>query len=289
MVTYSELAFRLFGSMSENFEKYFTDLKLDLRRADFHYTPKEFLSRILFTSLLAFLIQLPVFSFLFGFVFGSFLFGFLFAITVTLATTAGIFFVMINYPRYAMSQRANDLEKNLPFATLYLSTIAGSQLPLYQVLEIFSRFAPYKEVKEQIDSINNDVKVFGIDINTSLERAVTRSPSKKFRELIYGILSTIRSGANVTIFLSEKSKTYMNDYRRKLAEYSHSLTIYIEIYLTALVLGAIFFTILTAIIAGVVGGTSNIVMLQFLLVFIFMPIISVAFLFLIKKATPGGE
>lgn len=69
------------------------------------------------------------------------------------------------------------------------------------------------------------------------------------------------------------------------------MTIYIEIYLTTIVIGAIFFTILTSIMSGMSqsGSTSGTIVIQFFLIFFFMPLISALFILLIKTATPTEE
>lgn len=289
MGSYEALAFRLFSSASENLMKYFPDVKKDLKVADTGYSLQEYISMSILTSVIVFIIQLPLLSFAFGTFFHSFLFSFIFSITISSATTVLTFFVILNYPKTIIKQKSKQIENSLPFATLYLSTVAGSNLPTHKIFEIFSKFATYGEMKKQINEINEDVKIFGIDINTALERAVERSPSKKLKELIYGMLSTIRSGANLPIFLKEKSSNFMADYRRTLYEFSHNLTMYLEIYITSIVIGAMFFTILTAIISGITGTASNIVTLQFFLVFVFLPLISTIFIFLVKSIAPGGE
>lgn len=289
MAFYQALAFRLFNSVSEKAVKYFSDVKFDLKKANAGYSLQEYLSIAIFTSLLAFMIQLPVLSFLFGFVFKSFLFSFVFSVTLSFGTTIFVFLFILNYPKLTIKDKEKDIDNNIPFAALYLSTVAGSKLPLHKTFEIFSKFAAEGEMKRQINEINEDVKVFGIDINTALERAVQRSPSKNLKELIYGMLSTIRSGADLPVYLKEKSTSFMAEYRRKLYEFSRALTVYIEVYLTSIVLGAIFFTILTAIISGISGAAGNIILLQFFLVFVFLPLISVIFILLVKSVTPGGE
>lgn len=286
---YQALAFRLFNSISEKTMKYFSDVKIDLKKANFGYSLQEYLSISLLTSLLAFMVQLPILSLLFGLVFKSFLFSFVFSITLSFGTTIFVFLFILNYPKISINEKSKEIDDTLPFAALYLSTVAGSKLPLHRTFEIFSKFAAAGEMKRQINEINEDVKIFGIDINTALERAVQRSPSKNLKELLYGMLSTIRTGADLPIYLKEKSASFMAEYRRKLYEFSRSLTVYIEVYLTSIVLGAIFFTILTAIISGISGAAGNIILLQFFLVFIFLPLISMVFIFLVKSITPGGE
>lgn len=289
MSFYSRLAFRLFSEVSENVTPYFIDIKSDLKKARMRESLQEYLSTAILTCFVIFLVELPIFSLIFGFIFQSFLFAFLTAITVALFLTVAFFFLFLNYPKTIIRDRSKKLDDSLPFASLYLSTISGSKLPLHKMLEIFSRFSGYKEMVREVNSINDDIKIFGLDVNTALERAIERTPSKNFQELLWGILSTIRAGGDLTNYLKAKAKDLMEDYRRKVREFSHTLTIYIQIYLTAIVLGSVFFIVLTGIVAGVMGGAGNILTLQFILIFLFIPLVSTFFIFLVKTSTPTGE
>lgn len=288
-MNFTELAFRLFGVFTESVSKYFVDVRIDLKKARIGYSLQEYLSISVMTAFIVFLLLLPILSFLFGFFIQSFLFSFVFAITLSFSTAILIFFLMLNYPKILVSKKSKEIDNSLPFSTLYLSTVSGSKLPLHKNFEIFSKFVAHGEMARQIEEINEDVRIFGLDINTALERASERSPSKNFKELLYGILSTVRSGADLSLYLKEKAGNFMSEHRRKLYEFSHSLTIYIEVYLTAIVLGAIFFTILTAIISGISGVAENLIFLQFFLIFVFLPLVSLAFIFIIKTMTPGSE
>jgi len=195
----------------------------------------------------------------------------------------------MKYPQIVIGDKARSIGKTLPFAGICLSTIASSRLPPHKIFEIFSKFTEYGEVSKEAKRIVTDMKAFGLNIYDSLERAIKRTPSKDLRDLFWSIMSTLKAGGDLGIYLSEKSKTFLNNYRRKLDEFAHSLTIYLEIYLTALVLGAIFFIILTSIMSGLGGLKVNIVLIQFFLIFLFIPCISFAFIVLIKSASPGGE
>jgi len=289
MEFYNRMAFRLFGQISESASSFFGEIRSDLRIARLKVSLQEYLSTAFFTSFLTFLIGLPILSFGLGYILKNFLFGFITAITISLFLAVLFFYIFLNYPKIIAKNKSNELEKTLPFASLYLSTIAGSKLPLHKTFEIFSKFSGYKEITQETDLINQDVKMFGLDINTALERAVERTPSKDFKELIWGILSTSRSGGDLALYLKEKSKNFIEEYRRKLYEFSHTLTVYIEVYLTAVVLGAIFFTILTAIISGIGGAPANVIFLQFFLIFVFLPLVSVLLMFIVKYSTPAGE
>jgi archaellum biogenesis protein FlaJ (TadC family) len=289
MVPYSKLAFRFFGKQVRPLVGIFPDVKTDLKKARLKYSAQEYFSLAIFTTFLIFLIALPILAFLFGFLSASFLFSFVSAFTVGICIALITFMFFLNYPKFVIKQRAKEIDRTLPFASLYLSTVASSKLPLHKTFELFSKFSGYGEIAEEMNTITSDTKLFGLDIHTALERGVDRSPSKSLSELLWGILSTLRAGADLSAYLKQKSLSFMQEYRKKLYEFSHSLTIYIELYLTSIVLGAIFFTILTAIISGIGGATQNIILLQFLLIFIFVPLISIIFILLIKHIAPAGE
>jgi len=278
----------MFSSITDFMDPFFPNLKSDLKKAKFKMSTQEYLSGGILLSFLVFVIELPLLSFVFGLIFQNFLFGFLTSITMSFFLLAILFLSYANYPKAIIRQRATNIDKTLPFASLYLATVASSQLPLAKIFEIFSKFGEYGELSNEFNQIHNEISIFGLDSNTAIERAIERTPSKNLKELLYGILSINRSGGDLSVYLKEKSKSFFADYTRRLLEFSHQLTVYIEIYLTAIVLGAVFFVILTAILAGISGAASNIIFLQFFLIFFFLPLISTVFIFLIKSSTPGG-
>jgi len=288
MVSYTELSMRFFSGVSESIAPNFEDLKLDLKKARIKMTIQEYLSTALFSCAIIFLLEIPLLSFIFGLVFQTFLFSFISSITVSIILTTIFFLFYLNYPKFTIRDKAKNIDNTLPFFSLFLSTLAGSKLPLNKVFQMATRFARYGDISKEIDSINYDMEVLGMDVNTAIERAINRTPSKNLKDMLWGLLTTSRSGGDVGIFLHERAKSSMNDYRRRLTEFSHQLTIVVEIYLTAIVLGAILFTILTSIMAGISGGM-NVVVLQFLTIFIFLPLISIAFIVFLKGMTPGGD
>jgi len=289
MSGYVRIAMKFFHPMTDAMAPYFSNLKPELKRAGIKTSVQEYIAGGIFVSFLIFLIELPLLSFIFALLFSNFLFGFITSFTLSFFLTTIFFLSYVNYPKVLIRNRAKNIDDILPLASLHLSTIASSKLPLHKVFEIFSKFAAKGELAEEMGKIQSEIKLFGIDVNTALEKAIERTPSKSLKELLYGILSTNRSGGDLGIYITEKAKSFMSEYRRKLYEFSHQLTIFIEVYLTAIVLGAIFFVVLTSILSGIGGGGSNIIFLQFFLIFVFLPMVSAVFILLIKSITPGGE
>jgi len=285
----TRISMKLFHELALMLEPLFPELRDDLRMARMRISTREYIARSIFISFLVFIAEVPLLSFIFGLVFQTFLFSFIFSFTISIFLAGSFFFLSLNYPKLIAKERAKRIEKDLPFAALFLSTIAGSKLPLHRIFKIFSEFGEYGEINREISDIVRGVEAFGMDVNTSLQRAIDRAPSKSFKDLLWGLLSINRTGGEMDVFLREKAKNQMEEYRRKLYEYSRQLMLIIEIYMTSIVLGAIFFTILTAIMGGIAGGGSGLIVIQFLLIVVFIPLITFGLIFVIRSMNPGGE
>lgn len=289
MSLYTRTAFTLFGRFSQSLEIFFPELADTLKKAGMKTSKKEYMSTGMFTSFLFFLTEIPFLSFIFGIFFQSMILSLITAITISSLLTIVVFYLFTKYPNTIVADRSKKIDTLLPFASLFLSTIAGTKLPLDQVFKIFAKNSKYGEITEQIRMMANDMEVFGLDVHTALQRAVDRTPSKKMKEMLYGLLSTSISGGDVAVYLREKSKTQMEDYRRLINQFSKKITIFIEVYLTAIVLGAIFFIVLTSIFSGISGVGGNIILLQSIIIFVFLPLLSAIFILLVKVSSPVGE
>ena len=289
MSFYTRIAFALFGRFSDYLEFFFPDLEDNLKKAGMKTSTKEYISTGMFTASFFFLSEMPLLSFIFGIFFQGVTLSLITSITTSILLTVVIFYLFTKYPNTVIAERSKKIDSYLPFASLFLSTIGGTKLPLDQVFRIFAENSRYGEITQQMQMISNDIEVFGLDIHTALQRAVDRTPSKKMKEMLYGLLSTSISGGDINIYLREKAHTQMEDYSRSISQFSKKITLFIEIYLTAVILGGIFFVILTSIFSGIAGVGGNIIMLQSLIIFIFLPLLSAIFILLVKVSSPTGE
>ena len=139
---------------------------------------------------------------------------------------------------------------------------------------------------EKIAQDDGDGRIVGIlqDTQTAIEKAADRTPSTAFRELLWGMKSTITTGGNLQAFLVEKSNSSMADYRRFLDKFVDRLSILIEIYITAVIVGSIFFIIM-GVIMGLMGGGNTLTLVR-LVIYIGIPIISIMFMIMISGLSP---
>ena len=163
--------------------------------------------------------------------------------------------------------------------------MASSRVEPVYLFKTIGGFKEYGEVAEEANMIVRDVEVFGMTISTAIKNQARRTSSKDFSELLWGMNTIIISGGDLTSYLKQKAESYMNDYRRRIRKYSQDLSLFVEIYLTLIITGSIFFVVLSSIISTVGGGLATIGIQSFV-VFILLPVLSVGFIFVIKAISP---
>ena len=222
---YRKISFILFGEVANKIEKFFPEVKLELKRARLVYSAQEYLSIAIMTSFIIFLCEIPSLAFIFGFLFKTFLFAFITSFTVSFFLSIGFFFFFIQYPRMIANRRAKRIDRDVPVLALYLSTISKSNLPISHLFRILTRIFKRKELGEELSSIVKNTEIFGLDITTSIEKVAKKTPSEKLKELLWGIISTIRGNADISLYLKEKSNEFLNRYKSMMNKLSRNLSI----------------------------------------------------------------
>lgn len=207
-------------------------------------------------------------------------------ILIFVVLAVAIFIVGDSYPGMKISDIKKNIMNNLPFSTIYLTTLSGSGMNVVQMFRILSHFEEFGEVSKESQRIVRDVELLGLDVATALEKAADRTPSSQLRELLWGIRSTVTTGGDLNNFLIEKSKSYMGDYRRFLDKFVDQLSVLMEVYITAVIVGSIFFIIM-GVILGLMGGSQPLLLVR-MLIYLGIPLMSIMFMILIAGMSPEG-
>jgi len=282
------MSFKFFGRTLEPYVKYFEGLKPDLQKANLSLSLTEYVYIMIFTLLLVFVAEFPLIVVITSLIFGIAPLAFVFSTTITIFIMLGVFFIFYTYPSYTSNSRRKKIDSALPFVATYMSTVASSGAPPQTMFKVLARFKEYGEISREAEKINRDVEAFGMDIVSAMRKTASRTPSPDFKELLWGMDTVISSGGNLGDYLHEKSRLFMQENRRKLEQFSQTLSMLIEIYLTIILVGSIFFIIMTALMSMFGGGESSLFIsfLQFLVIFIIMPFVSVGFIFMLKSISP---
>jgi flagellar protein FlaJ len=283
-MSYASFCFSVFGNISRAISPYFTDIKKDLQKAGMTYTVDEYLSMGFLTATLTFVVEVIMLSFIFGFIVEPLL-AVLMSLLLSIAISGMIFFLFYSYPATVSKTKSKKIRKLLPFAVSSLATISSSKVPPFVFFKTISNFKEYGEIAKEAENIVRDVELFGMTTSAAIKKQAKRSPSKEFRELLWSTNTIMNSGGDLTSFLKQKGEEMMADYRRQIRKYSQDLSLYVEIYLTLIITGSIFFIVLSSIISTLSVGIEN-VLLQSFIVFILLPVLSIGFIVIIKSAAP---
>jgi len=289
--SYKKLSFKTVGEFTEQMlAPHFKSLHEDLKHANIRMPLIEYLSVALFTAIITFFFETILFTVIFFIITGSPFFSLMISVTMGAMSGTGIFFMFNTYPSIRLGERQKRIEGMLPFAVLYLSTIAGTGTPPITMFKALARFKEYGEIAEESESIVNEVQGLGYTLSDALSHAAERTPAKDLEELFWGIRTIIATGGDLREYLHGKSDSAMQEYRRQLKAFAETLAMFIEIYITVVIVGSVFFMILTTIM-GSMGGSSMqsmIIGAQIGVVFIFLPVASLSFLVMTEGITPHG-
>lgn len=276
-------ALRNFGSLANRLGLS-EDIKGKLRKSSIAVTGEEYASFLLAAAIVLPL-GLALLASLVLIVLGTellLILPYFIVIFIVLATL--IFLSGYLYPGMQISDIKKDIMNNLPFVTIYMTTLSSSGMGPVQMFKILSHFEEFGSVSKEAQRIIRDVELLGVDITTALERAADRTPSTQLRELLWGMRSTITTGGNLNSYLLEKSHSYMNDYMRYLDKFVDQLSILMEVYITAVIVGSIFFIIMGTIL-GLMGGGQPLILVR-MLIYVGIPVLSVMFMLLIAGMSP---
>jgi len=281
------LSFKFFGKKLEPFVDYFESIKPDLQKANLGFSLREYVYIIFFTLLLLFVIEFPTVVVIMALLLQDAVIAFLFSFTLTVVILLAMFFVFYTYPSLAAGNRKKDIDAALPFAATYMGTIASSGAPPATMFKVLSEFKEYGEISREAETIHRDIEAFGMDLVSSIRKTASRTPSGQLKELLWGLDNVLTSGGNVGNYLHEKSRLFIAEYKRKLQQYSRTLSLLIEIYLTIVLVGSIFFIIITALMS-ILGGEMSVLFsfIQFLVIFVMLPFVSIGFIILLKSISP---
>ncbi|HLD83589.1 MAG TPA: type II secretion system F family protein [archaeon] len=279
------LSYGVLGSYVKGFSAYFPDVKENLQKANLKYTLEEWISIAAFITLVTFVVETLTFSFVFGLMGMAPLIAILLSVTLSSSIGGALLFLFYTYPGAIAKSREVKINKALPFAVSYMSSISSANVPLIFFFKTLSEFKEYGEICTDSESIVRDVEALGMPIHSAIKKRAKTTPSKQFKELLWGINNIYSSGGSVNMYLKGKGNELMADYRRRIKKYSQDLSLFVEVYLTLIIIGAIFFIVLSSIIASISGGAET-ALIQTFIVFILLPLLSAGFMILIKSISP---
>ena len=245
---YTKTAISLFGGVSETLanKHMFRDLKRNLIKSNIHLVPKTYISRILFTTLLALIGSFLIFLFLLFFNIGlqlpiisfvneSILTRFLKVFWIIFVLPLGTFILMYSYPSLERKSAENKLNEELPFAAIHMSAIAGSLVDPTKIFSIIISTKEYPLISKEFTKLMNQINLYGHDLVSALRELSFNSASPKFSELLNGLSTTINSGGDLTDFFEKRAETLLFDYKLERERKTKAAETFMDIYISVVI------------------------------------------------------
>ncbi|MCK5149350.1 type II secretion system F family protein [Candidatus Pacearchaeota archaeon] len=245
---YVELSNKIFGEFSKSLLKkeFFIKLEKDLIKTNLQFTPSNYLSTIIFTTILSIFAGIFLFGFFLFFNIGADLpiitrvvesissrilkvFWILFAIPL------GTFFIMYFYPSLEKKSAENKIDQELPFAVIQMSAISNSMLEPSKIFDIIISTKEYPYLEREFTKIINEINIYGYDLVTALRSVATNNPSKKLTDLLNSLATTIISGGNLPGFFSKRAETLLFEYRLEKEKYTKTAETFMDIYISVVI------------------------------------------------------
>tara|TARA_Y100000034_G_scaffold134447_2_gene202916 strand:+ start:651 stop:1520 length:870 start_codon:yes stop_codon:yes gene_type:complete len=194
------------------------------------------------------------------------------------------------YPNFVISERKDKISNSLAFVSIYMSALAKSGFPPQKIFKMLSKFKDYSAVSEEAKKIDHEVNTLGMDLSTALEKAGKRSPSPEWTEFLSGIKNSITVGGDLPKYLEEKAHGFVREYRRKLESFSKLLTLLMHLYITIIIVGTIFFIVISSLMGAVGGVSTNVIRIfHYVIIFGGLPLLTAMLILIIKNSSPWAE
>lgn len=179
--------------------------------------------------------------------------------------------------------RGKAIDAKLPYATNYITAMASAGVIPAEIFKSLASQEIYGEVAKEAAWVYKDLEVHGKDIVTAMRRAIERSPSDKFRDLMTGAITTVTSGGDLTKYFQQKARRLQVENRQEQQAFVETMGLMAESYVTAAVAGPLFLLVMVAIF--VLMGSGDMIMLQ-LIIYVLLPIANIGFMFGLKAMIP---
>ncbi len=285
------LPYTLIGSRVSKLLPFFESLRVALEKADLKISLPIYTSYMLFfsgvtfsaafsvTLVVTFLLRVALqTSLLLALAFGGIALGSTFA-------------ALYSYPFITCDSRSRHLDEELPYISVHMAVLSQAGLPPERIFRSVMAIGSQKlqsVASEEARNIVRDVTFLGSDIMSAMERNAAKSSSRKFSELLRGLVSVTRSGGDMTRYFLSAAKNYMDNARIASRQLSESLGNISELYVSMMVVFPLVVVIMLAVMgvmSGSLGGVS-IIMIMYLVSYIAVPMMAMIVLVFLDGLMP---
>lgn len=283
-----KMSAKIFSSLSFKLAKTgFQDLRGNLRKAAMPFLLSSYISLALFSVLLAF----------FAGIAGAVVFTIISQpenlaidlirnIAISFALPVITFFAFYAYPSTQISSFKSKIENELPFATMHMSTIAGSGVEPTRVFKIIALSDDYPAISKEAKKLMNQINFYGFDFVGALRETARTSSSPRLADLFNGMATILSTGGNLQLYLAKSAENSLLDYKLRRKSYVEATGTYADIYTGLLITAPLLFMMLLALI-NVIGMGMDMMTMGVIGIGAII-LLNIGFLFFLDLSQPEG-
>jgi len=227
---FAKISNHFFRKTSEHVVPAFSSLATDLKKGNIRFLLSTYISMALFSATLSFLLSLLIMGVLIAINLQYLMYAW-----VPFVTPVLIFTLFYLYPASEASSVQKKIAQELPFATIHMAAIAGSDIEPTKIFKIIAASKEYPAMATEIKKVIAQVDIYGYDLVTSLHNVSKWTPNKKLSELFSGLATNIYTGGELKNFLEKKAENFLLDYKLERKRYTDLAGTFMDIYISILI------------------------------------------------------
>ena len=282
------VSYRLFGKAASRF----TFLKQVYERSGISRVYESYVALMFFSSVVTFVTAIVIGALVHSFLFNLAVTQFVAAVLVPSIVASIIVIAMfVAYPPYHGKQNRAEIDSNLVYTAGYMGILSAGGISVERIFDQVVQVERHPAIRDLAKRLITDMKVFGLDVVSSLNDVIKHSPSEVFSKLLVGIINTLKTSGDLKGILAFETERLLNMKREQLKKTLDALLGLGEIYIAGVVMGPVTFIIMITVLSvmgNVAFGISPIMQLN-LLVFLGIPMICLIFIVILNSALPQEE
>lgn len=276
------LQIRCLGGISEKLVPNFSELAKDLKKGNIPILTSTYLSMALLAGLIAFGIGAIGAAGLVAISFSNIKF-----IWIPFGLLGLVWAGFYLYPASEASSGDKQVSQELPFATIHMAAIAGSNIEPTKIFKIIADSKEYPYMGTEVRKVIAQINLYGYDLVTALKNVASKTSNKDLAELFGGLATNIATGGELKNFLEKKAETYLLDYKLEREKYSDLAGTFMDVYISILIAAPLVLMMMFIVmnVAGVGGGLSLNLVLP--LAIGGVAVVNVIFLFALNAKQPA--
>ncbi|MGC8947832.1 MAG: hypothetical protein ACP5OK_00660, partial [Thermoprotei archaeon] len=132
--------------------------------------------------------------------------------------------------------RKKGVSDELPLFSMFMATVGELGVRLADVLYEISERDEFQYISKEAKKIIRDTILFFGNIFESIDTNSVNHPSKEWERYMLGITSIIKSGGELSKYLEDKMKEFLNKYKQRWISYSKHASDWGELLLSVFLL-----------------------------------------------------